>query len=73
MNELFSEHNYSESFASQSIDYPPKKEVPETYLCFTGGSMGPLMGGPQCRLSILRNDNVFCCYILNVPVDFKVA
>ena len=31
---------------------------------------GPLMGGPQCRLSILRNGNVPCRYFLNVPVDF---
>ena len=28
---------------------------------------------PQCRLSILRNCNVFCHYCLNVPVDFKVV
>ena len=35
--------------------------------------MGPLMGGPQCRLSILRNDNVPCRYFLKVPVDFKVV
>ena len=31
------------------------------------------MGGPQCRLSILRNDNVPCRYFLNVPVDFKIV
>ena len=31
----------------------------------------PLMGGPQCRLSILRNGNVPCRYFLNVPVYFK--
>ena len=24
--------------------------------------LGPLMGGPQCRLSILRKGNVPCCY-----------
>ena len=34
--------------------------------------MGPLTGGPQCRLSILRNGNVPCRLFLNVPVDFKV-
>ena len=34
--------------------------------------LGPLMGGPQCRLSILRNVNVPCHYFLNVPVDFKM-
>ena len=27
----------------------------------------------QCRLSILRNDNVPCRYFSNVPVDFKVV
>ena len=31
------------------------------------------MGGPQCRLSILKNDNVPCRYFLNVPVDLKIA
>ena len=31
------------------------------------------MGGPQCRLSILRNGNVPCRYFLNVPVDFKIV
>ena len=25
-----------------------------------GGGGGPLMGGPQCRMSILRNGNVAC-------------
>ena len=34
---------------------------------------GPLKGGPQCGLSILRNDNVPCHYFSNVPVDFKVV
>ena len=29
------------------------------------------MGGPQCRLSILRNDNVPCHYLLFLSVDFK--
>ena len=32
--------------------------------------LGPLMGGPQCRLSILRNGNVPCHYFSNFPVDF---
>ena len=35
--------------------------------------MGPLMGGPQCRLSILRNGNVPCRYFSNVPVDFEIV
>ena len=35
--------------------------------------MGPLMGGPECRLSILRNCNVPCRYFKNVPVDFKIV
>ena len=34
-------------------------------------SEGPLMGGPQCRLSIFKNGNVPCCYFRNFPVDFK--
>ena len=29
------------------------------------------MGGPQCRLSILRNGNVPCRYFLNFPVELK--
>ena len=37
------------------------------------GTLGPLMGGPHCRLSILRNGNVPCHYFLNVPVDFKIV
>ena len=28
-----------------------------------GGIGGPLMGGPQCRLSILGNGNVPCRYV----------
>ena len=35
--------------------------------------LGPLMGGPQCRLSILRNGNVPCRYFGILPVDFKIA
>ena len=31
------------------------------------------MGGPQCRLSILRNGNVPCRYFLNSPVNFKIV
>ena len=31
------------------------------------------MGGPQCRLSILRNGNVPCRYFWNVPVDLKIV
>ena len=27
----------------------------------------------QCHLSILRKDNVPCCYFSNVPVDLKVV
>ena len=34
---------------------------------------GPLMGGPHCRLSILRNGNVPCRYFKNFPVDFKIV
>ena len=37
------------------------------------GNVGALDGGPQCHLSILRNDNVPCHYFLNVPVDFKIV
>ena len=40
-------------------------------LC-VGIPMGPLMGGPQCRLSILRNGNVPCHYFRNFPVNFKI-
>ena len=35
--------------------------------------MGPWMGVPQCRLSILRNANVPCRYFRNVPDDFEIA
>ena len=36
-------------------------------------SVGPLMGGLQCRLSILRNGNVPCNYFRNVLVHFKIV
>ena len=36
-------------------------------------AVGPLMGGPHCRLSILRNGNVPCRYFRNFPVNFKIA
>ena len=35
--------------------------------------MGALDRGPQCRLSILRNVNVPCHYLLDSPVDFKIV
>ena len=35
--------------------------------------MGPLMGGPQCRLSTLRNGNVPCRYLKNFHVEFKIV
>ena len=35
--------------------------------------LGPLIGAPQCRLSILRNGNVPCHYFLYFPVDFKIV
>ena len=38
-----------------------------------GEKEGPLMGGPQCRLSILRNGNVPCRYFRDFPVDFKIV
>ena len=42
-------------------------------LCPSVSAPGALDGGPQCRLSILRNGNVPCHYFLNVPVDFKIV
>ena len=42
--------------------------------CSTVCTMGPLIGGPQCRISILRNDNVACPCRLFYPishVEFK--
>ena len=37
------------------------------------GDWGALDGGPQCRLSNLRNGNVPCRYLCISHVDFKVA
>ena len=34
---------------------------------------GPLTGGPQCRMSNLRNGYVPCHYFLNFHVDFKMV
>ena len=34
---------------------------------------GPLMGGPQCSLSILRNGNVPCHYFSDFSVDLKIV
>ena len=42
-------------------------------MCEDGTGVGPLTGGPQCRMSILRNDNVPCHYLCNYPVDFKIT
>ena len=36
-------------------------------------SMGAFDGGPQCCMSILRNDNVPCHYLCNYPVDFEIT
>ena len=33
---------------------------------------GPLMGGPKCRMSILRNYNLPCCFFLDLSVDFQI-
>ena len=38
-----------------------------------GGGRGGGGGGSPMSLSILRNGNVPCHYILNVPVDFKIV
>ena len=35
--------------------------------------MGPLTGGPQCRLSILGNGSVPYHYFVDFPVDFKIV
>ena len=35
--------------------------------------VGPLTGGPQCRMSNLRNGYVPCHYFKNVHVDFKMV
>ena len=35
--------------------------------------MGHLTGGPQCRLSNLRNGYVNCHYFSNFHVDFKMV
>ena len=34
---------------------------------------GALDGGPQCCMSILRNNNVPCRYICNYPADSKIV
>ena len=34
---------------------------------------GPLKGGPQCRMSILRNGHVPCHYFHNFNVDLKIV
>ena len=36
-------------------------------------TVGPLTGGPQCRMSILRNGHVPCYYFYNFHVDFKMV
>ena len=50
---------------------------PEQVSCRRGwghvGGVGPLMGGPQCRMSNLRNGNVPCRYFYNIHVDFKIV
>ena len=44
------------------------------WLCYSDDATSfswALDGGPQCRLSILRNDNVPCHYFLDFPVNLK--
>ena len=36
-------------------------------------NVGPLTGGPQCRVSNLRNGNVPCRYLCISHVDFKIV
>ena len=43
-------------------------------LVVRAGTLGPLMGGPQCRMSILRNGNVACLcrlFMAMSHVEFK--
>ena len=35
--------------------------------------LGPLTGGPQCRMSVLRHGNVLCRYFCKFHVDFRIA
>ena len=35
--------------------------------------LGPLTGGPQCRMSILRNGHVPCHYFYNFHVEFEMV
>ena len=59
------------------VHFPPHFQRPHVHLlydfshCHPQTNLGPLMGAPQCRLSILRNGNVPCHYFLNFPVDLK--
>ena len=41
--------------------------------CFDALWGGPLMGGPKCHLSILRNGIVPCHYFKHFPVDFRIT
>ena len=35
--------------------------------------IGALDGGPQCRMSKLRDGNVPCLYLCIIHVDFKIV
>ena len=39
-------------------------------VCMKGRALD---GGPQCRMSTLRNDNVPCHYLCNNPVNFRIT
>ena len=40
-----------------------------SHICQCPGQLGPLMGGPQCCMSILRNGNVACPCRLLYPMS----
>ena len=46
------------------VNTPARHSVPALW--------GPLTGGPQCRMSNLRNANVPCHYLCIIHVDYKI-
>ena len=60
-------HNFEIRISEEDPLNPAWENLPDPY------KLGALDGGPQCHMSILRNNNVPCRYLCNYPVDFKIA
>ena len=57
--------------ANQGLINPDRYDTCELDTCKLESTQGPLTGGPQCRMSNLRNGHVNCHYFSHFHVDLK--